>query len=352
MSQTQGRPDPLILSHGPDPAAAQALASACAVAGVVAAFDARTLDQALLARRRCVVVWSDPRATLASALRRDLAPNAAAAGWTAFATSLLARLATAKGNLILVDENSVRTRDNAGLGQVLPLIHDLPPLANPAPGDTEAVLAALMLPHLPDLQAAWQAMRAASLPRPGLSNRTNPSRPGDTPDLIVQERDLLRAQLLALANAVHGMANPPDPSAADRHARSQATEIALLRDQLLALTSLVAVDDGPPKAAGGPAQPDAAFAVAERQAEEIRLLHDLLSCLEPGRADPPDPGSPNALTRVEAAIATLLAELVQETDRRILAEREALSARTALRSLGLDAVTPPNRNAVPPRPST
>lgn len=136
--------------------------------------------------------------------------------------------------------------------------------------------------------------------------------PDPDPDMILQERDLLRAQLLALT-ALLEADTPTDP----QFHQSELT------------------------------------ALADRRAVEINLLRDHLSYLQAdlglGGAVPPTTIQPTtSLTTIEAAIARLLADLVQETDRRILAEAEARSARAILRRLGVD--TPPTRNAVAPRP--
>ena len=130
------------------------------------------------------------------------------------------------------------------------------------------------------------------------------------PDAVLQERDLLRALLLALSNLDHTPAVRPGQSAANGHAPSQTAEITLLRDQ----------------------------------------LSYLQSSFDPGSPAPPATLPVTALAAVEAAFARLLAELVQETDRRILAERDARTAHATLHRLGIVAVAPSDRAAVAPRP--
>lgn len=92
----------------------------------------------------------------------------------------------------------------------------------------------------------------------------------------------------------------------------------------------------------------------DAQATEIALLRDHLRYLQTeltlsgtvGPAAPPV-AAPVAF---EAAIARLLADLVRETDRRILAEREVLTTRATLRRHGIDSPTQPARPPVAPRP--
>ena len=126
----------------------------------------------------------------------------------------------------------------------------------------------------------------------------------------------------------------------------------LLRAQLLALATLLGADDAPPTPTDPQFHQSELTALADRRADEIRLLRDHLSYLQTdlglGGAIPQASQPTTTLTTIEAAIARLLADLVQETDRRILAEAEARSARATLRRLGVD--TPPTRNAVAPRP--
>ena len=127
----------------------------------------------------------------------------------------------------------------------------------------------------------------------------------------------------------------------------------LLRAQLLGLATLLEADDAPPTPSDPQVHQSELTALADRRAEEISLLRDQLSYLQAdlglGGAVPATTNHPVARSAaVEAAIAKLLADLVQETDRRILAEAEARSARATLRRLGVD--TPPTRNAVAPRP--
>ena len=333
-------PFTFIQSYGPDRAAAAALAQACGIRGDVPAFDPATLDHALQTGHRCIVIWSDPQATLAAALRSGVNPTDAAGAWTAFAGQLLQRL---PGNLILVGAGVLHATSAAALLHPLSLIHPLPPLAPAATRDTAALLAALMLPHLPDLQAAGQKLRAASL-----SVEPSPLAPTDLDQLadrgraldrILQERDLLRAQLQSLPLAADPL---PDPA--------HSTEIALLRDQLRTLSSLLESTSGP----ANPRSDQGSTAVlAESLTVERGLLRDHLTYLQSdlglGGTSQPSSLPTTALASIEAAIARLLADLVQETDRRILAEHDAQAAHASLRRHGVDGPAPPSRAPVSPR---
>lgn len=328
-----------IQSYGPDPAAAAALAQACGIRGDVPAFDPATLDRALQTGHRCLVVWSDPQTALAAALRSGVNLTETATAWTAVADQLLQRL---PGNLILVEAGVLHATAAAALLQPLSLIHPLPPLAPPATRDTAALLAALMLPHLPDLQAAGQKLRAASL-----SVEPSPLAPTDLDQLAdqgraldrtLQERDLLRAQLQSLPLPADPL---PDPA--------QPTEITLLRDQLRTLSALLETTSGPTNQC----HQVSTATPAERLAVERDLLRDHLTYLQSdlGLGGTAQPGSlpTTALASIEAAIARLLADLVQETDRRILAEHDALAAHASLRRHGVDGPAPPGRTPVSPR---
>ncbi len=381
-------PSPLLfMSQGPDRTAATALARACGVSDDPLAFDPEILDRGLATGQRWVVVWSDPQITLAAALRTGLSPTAEAAAWLSFANTVLHILAQSAVNLCLVDASAVWSGDRGILCQSLPLTGDLAAHDATPPRDTADLLAALMLPHLPDLQALWHRLRQASLtsdpsalPQTDLDSLVANSR---ELELALQERDLLRAkldsasiadarstdpsqtepaaeaaeiallrdQLLAIAALAAGYdVAAPAVSSSEPIAHFGAFEIALLRAQLLALASLLRSDDG--QIAPYQAPPDMGGSAV--QADEIRLLRAHLAYLQTdlglGGAAAPAAMPQTSLAGVEAAIARLLSELVRETDRRILAERETLSARATLRSLGVDAWAPPARTAVAPRP--
>ena len=344
-----------LQSNGPDHAAAAALAQACGIGGEVPAFDPTALDHALQTGHRCIVVWSDPQATLAAALRSGVSPTDAAAAWTAFAHQLLQRVA---GNLILVDANVLHASNAVALLQPLTLIHPLPPLSPAPPRDAAALLAALMLPHLPDLLAADHELRAASL-----STGPSPLSPTDLnqlagqsrgPDRIGQERDLLRAQLQSLSLAAHPL---PDPALFQSPAQSpaQSTEIALLRDQLRTLSSLLESNTGSDFPVNPQLHQGSTATFAESQTVELGLLRDhltyLQSDLDLGGAAQPSGLPTTSLANIEAAIARLLADLVVETDRRILAEHDAQAARASLRRHGVDGPAPPSRTPVSARPA-
>ena len=346
---TKAPPPLFILSYGPDSAAAHALALACAITDPVPAFDPATLNRALKAGRRCVVVWSDPQTTLASALRDAIAPAVASAAWISAAGHLTNRPGkAAKAKLILVDAGAVRASNSAALGQILPLSAALPALPAAPVHDTAALLAALMLPLLPDLQSAWDRLRSASLtadlsplPQNDLSGL---AALGRDLEKTVQERGLLRAQLQALGKTLDAHSEPSLP------AQSPPREISLLRDQLLALSGLWQASDG-------------SSATSEPRTAEIGLLRDHIAYLQSdlglGGAVPPAAAAlpATAQASIEAAIARLLADLVRETDRRILAEREVQAGRSTLHSLAMDGLAmvgraPPTRIAVAPRPLT
>ena len=361
-----------ILSHGPDLAAAEALALACASGVPLAAFTPALLDQVLAGGQRCAVVWSDPQTALAAALRAGMAPTEVAAHWTEFAQTVLARADQgdlAENSLILIDAAAIRSHEGAvGLGPALPFAHAMPRTATPALHDTAALLALLMLPHLPDLLAAWHRLRGASL-----SATLSPLDEADLDllaghgralDLALQERDLLRDQLQSavadsaltsgrqaseialLRDQLLGLATGSGPTGTAPPAvtsTSQTTEIDLLRAQLLAIATLLQASDPIASPQAGPAA-----------TEELRLLRAHLTYLQSDLGLGGDvpltlPTAP-APAGFEAAIARVLADLVQETDRRILAEREVQAARRTLRHLGVEPPSQPGRSAVAPRP--
>lgn len=285
---------PHLLSQGPDLEAAQALATGCGTTEPVTFYDPAQLDLALATGQRCVLVWSDPQATLADALRSGLSPGAAASAWLDFAREVLQKAAAA--NLIMVDAALIRSGDHGALTLALSLPHTLPALAA-LPGDRADLLATLLLPHVPDLMAQWQHLRRASLaPDPSLAPDQNLFPQGDLDTLAG------RARVLATPDQVLAAPHPPATVAAP-------------------------TSDDPPHSGTGP-DPTAG--------EETRLLRDHLAYLltDPGlggTAAPPDPASDFA-----PAVARLLAELVQETDRRIRAEHQVRRAHAALRRLGID----------------
>jgi hypothetical protein len=394
MTRARMTQDPsslLFMSHGPDGSAAAALARACGVKDDVVTFDPERFDRGPETGQRWVVVWSDPQVTLAAALRTGLSPTAEAAAWLSFAETVLRSVARSAGNLCLVDASAVWSGDRALLGQSLPLSGDLPTPDLTPPRDTADLLAALMLPHLPDLQAAWHRLRLASLtanvstlPQTDLDSLVAHSR---ELELALQERDQLRARLNLASVADEQSAGPARTEAA-KEVAEEAAETALLRDQLLAVAALAAGHDvaTPAVSSGEPVVHYGAFEItllraqllalasllrsddsvtapfqascevggSAAQAEEIRLLRAHLAYLQTdlglGSAAAPTDMSTTSLASVEAAIARVLSALVRETDRRILAERETLTARATLRSLGIEPFTTPARTAVAPRP--
>lgn len=343
---SQAGPDPVILSFGPALAAAEALAHACGPGTPVAAFDPDLLDHALQAGRRCLVVWSPPQTALAAALRDGTPPRQIAADWTRFADRILARAAqddAGPGTLTLIEASAIHAQ-SAALLLAPDLTHALPDTLPAAPDDTAARLAQVLMPHLPDLTAAWHRLRDASLAAP-----TPPEAQPDLDDLAglgraldrtLHERDLLRDQLLAMT------ALKQTPLAQAAASDTQATEIALLRQQLRSLAALAS--GSAPDPATQSDSPTAA------QSSEIILLRAHLSYLHAdlGLGNHAPTAQPDAPTQPDLlpAIAHLLADLVLETDRRILAERETLAARKALRHLGIEAPALLARNPVAPRP--
>lgn len=142
----------------------------------------------------------------------------------------------------------------------------------------------------------------------------------------------------------------PPAETAERQASDAdrlALEVSLLRDQLRSVLELMS---------SVPAQaPVIDPARHDGRTPEVTLLQELLHSLAPqiGRdaptALPADIASPAGSDVIETAIARLLAELVEETDRRIRAETEASRARAHLRALGQEDRPNPMRPPVPPR---
>ncbi len=290
---------PIILFHGPDAAPAQALAQACAVPDGAQPYAPAALDHG----RDCILVWTDPASTLAHCLRNSGDVTKACADWMRFADDILARAeVNAKAGLVLVESQAICAADPSPLAMALPLVRPLPPLAPAPPRDNASVLTILMLPHLPGLQQTWQRLRAISL--------------------CTDAAPLALSELVSLASRGH-----------DLNGTGGAT------DDLRALVN------------GELAMNDPPFPAA--LTEELSLLREHLTYLQTelglGHVTQPATGIEPATGPLESAIAALLADLVTETDRRILAEREAQLAQATLRGLGLDANSQPYRSPAAPR---
>lgn len=286
---------PIVLFYGPDAAPAQALAVACAALEGALPYDPAALDQNGL----CVLVWTDPVSALAHCLRGGGELDKASAEWMRFADEILARIEHgASEGLVLVEAQAVCAADPIPLGKALPLVQPLPACAAAAPRDSAAVLATLMLPHLPGLQQAWQRLRAVSH-----CGEAAPLAPSELASLASQGHEAAKIR------------NERDPLPGDANRADQIP--------LAALT------------------------------EEVSLLREHLAYLQTapglGNAKPPASGFDTATGPLESAIATLLADLVTETDRRIQAEHEAHHVLATLRGHGLDASSLPYRDPVAPR---
>lgn len=131
-------------------------------------------------------------------------------------------------------------------------------------------------------------------------------------------------------------------------ASPQETELVLLRAQLQALAELAQLPPG-----DGTAAPD------PLAADEVSRLRNLLAALLPALSLPaitPPAAAPVAaapapgMARIEAAMARLLQDLVQETARRIQAEADLVRARAALRNHGFTEPDAPARIPLAPRP--
>ena len=116
----------------------------------------------------------------------------------------------------------------------------MPPCLAPLARDTADLLAALLLPHLPDLQSLGQRLRQASLmpdlPADPLVDLDGLVEQARDLELAVQERDALKSRLNAGFAAPPG-AGPSAPDPAANALQSARLEVQLLRDQLAYLQS-------------------------------------------------------------------------------------------------------------------